>query len=220
MIKPLAVVFDMDGVLLDTEQLFARYWAESLLALGYTPKDAAILGTLGVSSQDSPAIFCAHYGPDFPYRDCALTMVKLYKAHIHTHGVPVKPGATAILQRLKALGLPLGLASSNQRQYVESQLASVELLGYFDALVCGDDVPRSKPDPAIYITACKKLGVSPRDAYALEDAPAGVRSARLAGMQVLMVPDMLEPDKETRSLTTSVLPNLTAALAYLEKAMA
>ena len=212
---PVPIVFDMDGVLLDSERLFFRCWSESVAQLGFPPKGDTFLATLGVSAADTPEIFYASYGRSFPYQACARDMVRRYRAAVKSQGVPIKAGAKALLSMLKEAGCPLALASSNQRDYIQEQLGAVGILPFFDHIVSAEDILHAKPDPMIYRAACEKLHVKPETAYAVEDAPVGVRSAAGAGMQVLMVPDMVQPDEEIRSLATGVFPSLLHVQTYL-----
>ena len=124
-------------------------------------------------------------------------------------------GAREILADLAARGVPLALASSTEGALVRRELDEAGLLRFFDALVCGDQVRRSKPDPEIFLTAAARLGVEPERCFVIEDSFNGVRAAAAAGMRPLMVPDLLPPDEEMRRLSEAILPDLAAAGRYL-----
>ena len=129
--------------------------------------------------------------------------------------MPLKPGARELLHHLREENWGIGLASSTRRVLVQSQLEGVGLWHYFDQVVTGDQLERSKPAPDIYLMACRALGVAPEAAWAVEDSYNGIRSSAAAGMRPIMVPDLLPPTPEMRQLSHIILPDLTAVEDYL-----
>ena len=212
-----AVVFDMDGVLLDSETPLIKAFEERAAARGLKADIAAICHRcLGVTRDISRRVWQAEFGEDFDYdamRDEAYALFMEKTAA----GVPMKPYVPEMLAWLKAAGKKVGLASSTPRAVVTKELKTDGLIDYFDALVCGDMVSRSKPDPAIYLEACRRLGVDPRRSAGIEDSFAGVRAVKAAGMLTIMVPDILQPDEATREAADYVAPSMAEVRRYLEE---
>lgn len=208
------VIFDMDGVLLDTERLMMSCFAEAARELGLPYLEAAYTDTLGAGEADTRAIFSAHYGDaatgEALYaRFCVCTQKRLL-----TEGPPVREGAAELLAFLHGRGCRMAVASSNLRANIEAELSAVGLLHYFETVTSGDSVTRAKPDPEIYRCALSSLHAPGADAYAVEDAPAGVRSAAGAGLKAILVPDILRPDPAVFALAHRVLPSLGWTQAY------
>lgn len=212
-----AVVFDMDGVLLDSETPLIKAFEERAAARGLKADIAAICHRcLGVTRDISRRVWQAEFGEDFDYdamRDEAYALFMEKTAA----GVPMKPYVPEMLAWLKAAGKKVGLASSTPWAVVTKELKTDGLIDYFDALVCGDMVSRSKPDPAIYLEACRRLGVDPRRSAGIEDSFAGVRAVKAAGMLTIMVPDILQPDEATREAADYVAPSMAEVRRYLEE---
>ena len=212
-----AVVFDMDGVLLDSETPLIKAFEERAAARGLKADIAAICHRcLGVTRDISRRVWQAEFGEDFDsdaMRDEAYALFMEKTAA----GVPMKPYVPEMLAWLKAAGKKVGLASSTPWAVVTKELKTDGLIDYFDALVCGDMVSRSKPDPAIYLEACRRLGVDPRRSAGIEDSFAGVRAVKAAGMLTIMVPDILQPDEATREAADYVAPSMAEVRRYLEE---
>ena len=215
--KSIPVVFDMDGVLINSEALFDTCWRQSILQTGHPVKEDVLQNTIGVDTEEVRRVFLSGYGEDFPYEACEHAMRERYRTQLETVGVPPMPGAIEILSALKEQGCPLALASSNLRYLIDAQLETAGLLSFFDAIVCAEDVAEGKPSPAVYEKACEALRVPPETAYAVEDAPAGVLSAYRAGMRVVMVPNLIAPTPEERRVCTLIAPSLGEVLAYFRQ---
>lgn len=207
----------MDGVLIDSERLILA------CILDAAPADCdrerlrqAMFASLGVTNPEVQRIIREHMGEGFRFDECEKRAVELYFARLEAEGVPVKPGARALLEHLSAEGYTIGLASSSARQLVERELGMAGLLPYFQAIATGDMVENSKPAPDIYLLACEKLGVSPADAYAVEDSPKGLQSAAAAGLMPLMVPDLAPVTDELRPLCRAVFHTLLDVLDWVK----
>lgn len=212
-----AFVFDMDGVLIDSERLII----DCVLSVTPTGFDrdrlkGAMLQTLGVTGQEVRRIIVRQMGADFPFEDCMIAAGESYFAHLAAHGVPLKPGARELLSYLSAQGYTIGLASSSPMHLVERQLTMAGLFGYFSAFATGDMVQNSKPAPDIYLLACQKLSIAPESAYAIEDAPKGVQAAASAGLGVLMVPDLAPASDALAALCQGVYPSLLDILDWVK----
>ena len=193
------IVFDMDGVLLDSEQLILNIWTflgekHHFSGIGDVMKEC-----IGTNREETGRIVEAHYGPEFPYEEFRQESREIFLEKTRD-GVPLKPGARELLQFLKINGWDIGLASSTSGEMVRRELQDVGLLDFFRVIVSGEMVRESKPHPEIYFKACELMGVEPKEAVAVEDSKNGVRSAAMAGMKVILVPDLVEPDDDTRRL--------------------
>lgn len=208
------IVFDMDGVLFDSEQLISRCWKEMGAKMGLPHIYETFLDCVGTTQKNTQAVFQRTY-PGVSYDQFQKGCRAGFFGHVDAHGMPLKSGARVLLHHLREANWGIGLASSTRRVLVQSQLEGVGLWHYFDQVVTGDQLERSKPAPDIYLMACRTLGVAPEAAWAVEDSYNGIRSAAAAGMRPIMVPDLLPPTPEMRQLSHIILPDLTAVEDYL-----
>ncbi len=194
-----AVLFDMDGTLTDTEKYYQEAWPKSLNHFGYemTPEKPLILRSLG--RPYAVEQFKEWYGPDFDYWSVRNYRKQLVE-DIFKDGIPLKPGAKEILQWLRDNGVFVALVTANDKERAERYTKKIGLYDYFDAIVCADMVEFGKPAPDIYAYACKELKVEPGRTLAVEDSPNGCTSAYRAGCNVVMVPDLTEPDEELKKM--------------------
>jgi HAD superfamily hydrolase (TIGR01509 family) len=207
-LKPFsAVIFDMDGTILDTENVFRTIVFEVCTELGYEMTDAVHLSMVGSSHEATSRILVEAYGMTFPYtlfdEKCRFSM----RQRMHEE-VPVKTGAREIIKELRDRGIPTAVATSSRRPHVDQHLGTAGLLGMFETIVTRDDVTHPKPHPEPYLTAARRLGVDPLKCLALEDSHSGVRAAHAAGMQTIMVPDLVHPSDEIRALGIAVMESL------------
>ena len=203
-----AVIFDMDGVIFDSERLVLEGWLEIAAKYGIEGIEEVLPRCLGVNAQATREIFREYYGQDFPYDEYKKEASALFHSRYGNGKLPLKPGVKELLSYLKENGYLVGLASSTRQAIVEQEIRDAGLMPYFDNLVCGDMLKRSKPEPDIYLKACENLDVEPRMAVAVEDSYNGIRSAKRAGMVPVMVPDMVQPDEEMRSLAHKICKDL------------
>ncbi|MDO5146056.1 MAG: HAD family phosphatase [Eubacteriales bacterium] len=211
-----AVVFDMDGIIFDSERLMTRCWMELDKQYGIPNVEDVCVECLGTNDEETKRIFLHTYGQDFPYERYEQEMMHLYRKWISEGKLEMKPGVTDILSWLKQQGIKVGLATSSRRVLAVEEIREAGLLSFFDSITCGDEVSRSKPEPDIYQKACQNLGVKPENAFAIEDSYHGVRAGKSAGMSVIMVPDMKQPDEAISNLADIVLPSLIKAKDFLE----
>lgn len=212
-----AVIFDMDGVIFDSERCVIECWkvvADKHDIKGIEP---VLMKCLGVTYEEGKRIFLEHYGEDFPYDEWKKERSDLYHERYDNGRLPLKPGIRELLIYLKENGYKVGVASSTREAVVSKQLIDAGLIKYFDNLTCGDMLERSKPEPDIYLMACDKLGVKPEEAIAIEDSYNGIRSAYKAGMFPIMVPDLVEPDDEMELLTGKIFAGLSDVKRWLEE---
>ena len=214
-----AVIFDMDGVIFDSERLVIECW-QVVAARHNIPDIVEIcMRVQGNNREETGRRFREKYGNAFPYEVYKKEVSALFR-HLYGEGrLPLKPGVVEILQELKHKRMPLALASSTRTDIVKQELQDAHLLRYFDAVLGGDVAPRSKPEPDIFLAAAAALQVEPKYCYVLEDSYNGIRAAFRAGMHPVMVPDMQQPTEEIRKLAEVIAENLLTALEYLRKRM-
>ena len=213
-----AVIFDMDGIIFDSERGVIECWKE--IAEKYDIKDieASCIKCTGTNSQRTKEIMHEIYGEYFPYDEYAAEASRMFHEKYDGGKLPVKKGAENILRYLKERNVKTALASSTRKEVVVNELRDAGLLEYFDEIVTGDMVKRSKPAPDIFLLACEKVGAEPSNAYAIEDSYNGIRSASAGGLRPIMVPDILGPDEEMESLSEVVLNDLDEVILYLDNA--
>ena len=205
--RPSAVIFDMDGLLFDTEAL----WQEALLSAaaegGHAIPDEIFNKSIGVRRSQCRGLFVSHFGEDFLFDDFHADWTRHFWL-IAENKLSLKPGVPELLEFLDQLRLPRAIATSSSRATVERHLTSHGLMDRFDELVCRGDYEEGKPAPDPFLRAAERLGVEPRLCLALEDSHIGVRSASAAGMMTIMVPDLLEPTEDICTLCVFVARDL------------
>ncbi len=213
-----AVIFDKDGLLLDTETVVRTAMFKACAELGYIMEDGLHLSLIGHGRDGNDAILRAHYGADFPLADYR-ERCRIHFEEICRDEVPEKPGARELLVYLKGKRIPVAVATATGRARSEDNLRRTGFAGFVDVLVTRDDVQFSKPHPEPFLTAAERLGVLPSECLALEDSHQGVRAAHAAGMATIMVPDMLKATPEIEALCAGVLDDLHAVRALIEEAL-
>jgi len=212
---PAAVVFDMDGVLFDTEVVFDEAWRQVARRMGIADIEPAIRDCRGVT----PKFIREYFGREYPavdYDEFDRLNGELYEELIE-NGVPEKPGMQQILKDLRAKGIKIALATSGERGRVLHHLRQAGIENAFDAIITGDMVKHSKPAPDIYLTAAEALGVSPADCIGVEDSHNGVRSAHAAGMRVAMVIDQMPATDEMCALAWRVFNSLHELISAISE---
>lgn len=192
------VLFDMDGVVLDTEKLYARFWAEAAHALGYAMTYEQALGMRSLNSAAGQAKLESYFGPGVSRAEMRKKRVELMDSYVAEFGVEAKPGIHELLDYLKGQGIRTAIATSSPMERAKSYLDSLGLTAKFDCICSGHDVAQGKPAPDIYLKAAASIGVSPENCLAIEDAPAGILSAHRAGCMPVLVPDLDGSDGEMR----------------------
>jgi HAD superfamily hydrolase (TIGR01509 family) len=206
--RPLkAVVFDMDGLLIDSEQLVFRAMQETAISMGGEMPFEVFQRMVGLQHVESDLIALEHFGPQFDLEAWRVGV----RAYFHDEAaaeVALKEGVVELLDHLDVARLPRAVATSSGRDAVERHLGHHGLLDRFDAILARGDYPAPKPNPDPFLAAAKALGVLPQDCLALEDSHNGVRAAAGAGMMTIMVPDMLEPTEEMHTLCLRIARDL------------
>ena len=209
------VIFDMDGVLVDTEPIWDSIWPECCRQMGLPlPPDSFYTGGRGMSGEVY-ANYVHSFFPQVDARELVDTLMQMGKERF-AQGVPLKPGVRELLDYLRAQKLPCAIASSSSHSIIEGNLRCTGLADYFDVIVSGQDVTLTKPNPAIFLLAAERLGVDIRHCLILEDSLNGVRAGHAAGAVTVMVPDMIPPNDEIAQLYTCCCTNLLEVKAMLE----
>lgn len=210
------VLFDMDGIVLDTEKLYARFWQEAAVALGYPMTWQQALGMRSLSRVAGQAKLESYFGKGISILEVREKRIELMERYIDEHGVDVKQGIYELLDYLDAQGIPKAITTSSPMERVRKYLTPLGLLDRFDKICTGYDVPKGKPEPDIYLYGAASLGLAPENCLAIEDSPAGVLSAYRAGCMTVMVPDMDQPDSETQSRLFAKADSLQDIVELLE----
>jgi HAD superfamily hydrolase (TIGR01509 family) len=211
------IVFDMDGLMFDTERLAVEGYALAGRITGQNiPKDL-IVKAIGLNRENTTKLFHEHYSKDFDYFSIRKIMVDYTTEYIEKNGMPCKPGLIELLEYLKNNRYAFTVATSTDRDRTEYYMAKAGIRGYFGDLVCGDMVKRGKPEPDIYLKACEILSLPASECIALEDSPMGILSAYRAGMKPVMIPDLIEPDANTKKLLHACLASLLDLTGLLER---
>ncbi|MDR0519466.1 MAG: HAD-IA family hydrolase [Clostridiales Family XIII bacterium] len=216
---PKAVVFDMDGLMFDSERLAREGWGDVAKRHGIDIPAWLIDRTMGLKCSEIRSLFQEHFdgaGIDADAKTLHMERNELLLERVEREGAPVKSGLFGLLAHIRGKGLRTAVASAASPKRVETMLRKSGLTDAFDTVVTGGDVANGKPDPEIFLTAAARLGLSPKDCLALEDSANGVQAAAAAGMPVVMIPDSIEPTEEIRALAYMVLPTLNDVIPLIE----
>ena len=211
------VLFDMDGLMFDTERLDLEAWRHAGQKLGFPVDEQVLLALRGTTGPAAREKLRQAFGPGFDYDRTRRARLAYSGAWIEAHGMPVKPGLYALLETLRARGIPAALATSTSRETALSYLRKARVDGFFAAAVCGGEVAHPKPAPDVFCAAARLLGLDPAGCMVLEDSPNGIRAAHAAGCIPVMVPDLTPPDEELRALCAAVVPTLEQVPALLDR---
>jgi len=210
-----AAIFDMDGLLVDSERTIMKMWIAAGLDLGITLSPPDYLRIVGRSSTECHEILTDLFGGATTFGEALIRVRQQLDAPAGQPTFPLKSGAHALLVELARRGIPCAVASSSSVEDIKSRLERVGVLHFFEAVAGGDEVAREKPDPAVYRLAAHRLGESVHACLAFEDSDHGARAAVSAGAAVVIVPDLKHPTREVVKLSFRVLGKLDEAIEHV-----
>lgn len=202
-----AVIFDMDGTLLETEAVHLDAFARTGDAIGWPMPQELLLSMVGIHRDANRQMLADRLGPEFPLERFYADSDALFDAAVDA-GIPLRPGADLLLDHLARSGIPMALATSTEAPFAQDRLRKTGIAQYFDVVVTRSDVVHPKPHPEPYLLAAARLGVEPEHVVAVEDSHAGVQSATAAGIATVMVPDLLPATDELALACAAILPSL------------
>ncbi len=211
-----AAIFDMDGLLLDTERVCLSVFEQACHAVNVPFLRDVYLSIIGKNAAGIEQTLKAGYGPELDYPVLHQEWRKRYNAVVKHQAIPVKEGVIELLKWLKKNGIPTAVATSTQRDIADIKLRLAELDQYFDVYATGCEVTNGKPDPEIYLLAAQRLHVDPQSCLAFEDSNNGTKSAIAANMKTYQIPDLVEPSAETVALGANIRHSLHDVLNDLK----
>jgi len=211
-----AIIFDMDGLMIDSERVTFECYQERLKDMNLTMDEEFYKTLLGKPIKGIYQRFYDVYGNDFPIENVIQDVHQLMAERFETEGVPVKKGLVELLHYLKDNNYKTIVATSSNRDRVDKILAQAKITEFFDDSICGDEVTKGKPNPEVFLKSCQKLGVNVDEAIVLEDSEAGIQASNDANIKVICIPDMKYPEKQYEEKTFKILKDLTEVTAYLK----
>jgi HAD superfamily hydrolase (TIGR01509 family) len=214
--RPSAVIFDMDGLMFDTENLTIPFWETAGKPFGYNITYDIVLRMVGISAEKARGVLLEEFGADFPYDAIRDEFRAIVKNEVEKNGVPLKPGLIYLLDRLSVAKIPYGVATSSRSATAINMLSKAGILDRFAALTCGEEVTNGKPAPDIFLLAAEKLGQSPSVCVGFEDSPPGLMGLYAAGIRSIFIKDLIEPPQEVLATVWKRCNDLKEAAAFLE----
>ena len=211
-----AAVFDMDGLMFDTERLVYENWQDMMDERGYDYDLEFFKQTVGKRKNEVQRIYFDRFGDDFPYWELADLGKARYVERVKSEGMPIKKGLVELLTYLRERDIKIALATSTSRQTAQFNLDISDTARFFDSLVCGNDVVNGKPHPEVFLTAAKRLGAKPENCVAYEDSINGIISAHNAGMVTVMVPDYIAPTEEIKPMIDFLCEDLSQSIEKIK----
>jgi len=214
--QPEAFIFDMDGLLLDTEGVYKRSWTTACSALGFDLTEELYLTLIGITVADCEKRLVVHFGENFPLDRFRGDARAGYDAIVAAEGIPMKPGVLAALDWAADRNIPCGVGTSTHTEEARERLKRHGIVDRFSVVVGGDQIKHGKPDPETFLKVAGALGRKPEDCLVFEDAHSGVHAARAAGMSVVLVPDLLAATPEIAAKAAGVFPSLQQAVKWID----
>ncbi len=209
-------IFDMDGLMFDTEKLLVRFWRQAAAEHGYNMTFENVLSIRSLSRKYSIPLLKGIFGEQFEFEQIRARRIELMNSYIDENGFDIKDGLFELLDFLKENNYKIAVATATDLQRSTVYLKKAGVYGYFNVIVCGNMVKNGKPEPDIYIAAADKLELEPCECAALEDSPNGLRSAHAAGCHTIMIPDLSQPDDEVKPFVNSVYETLDKAIDFFK----
>lgn len=210
-------IFDMDGLMFDSERLVCSIWQEMMDENGYKFNVDIFKNTIGLRQDKSKKFYTSLYSEDFDYDGFKIQSRQRFYKRIEKDGVPIKKGLFELLDFLKDNNIKMAVATSTSAKTALKVIKKAGVYDYFDSFVCGDDVKNGKPHPEVFLTAAERIGVPPEECIAFEDSINGIKSAFAANMTTVMVPDFLQPTDEIKPKISLLCKSLDEAIAFIAK---
>ncbi|MFV0393074.1 MAG: HAD family hydrolase [Coprobacillaceae bacterium] len=210
------LIFDMDGLMFDSERIAGEAYKRAAKEHGYDVKDETRYQLLGRSKTDGHRIIMELMGEDYPAVEVGELSRKYKDEHINAHGLPVKRGLVELLDFAKGKGMHIAVASSSDKSVIEWYLGLTNLTAYFDFIISGDQVVHSKPNPEIFLKVCSHFNIDTSEALVLEDSKSGILAAVNGNIPVICIPDILEHEEDITKLTYRTLPDLSCVIDVLQ----
>ena len=210
------VIFDMDGLMFDTEPIWGSCWGQVIAEYGYEMPDGLLDKVRGCSGDTICTELRCLLGEDVPAEAIWERERRLACETLLEQGAPKKPGLDDLLEYLHDLVLPMAVASASPKDVILNNLRTAGLERYFDVLVSGEDLDRGKPDPLIFLETSERLGTRPAKTLVLEDSANGVTAAHRGGFMCVMVPDLERPSAEVEAMTNAVVGSLDQVIDLME----
>jgi len=210
------IIFDMDGLMFDTERIAYISWKQAALIHGYELNGDIFNKTIGANLERTKEIYLEHFGNGFPIEEVTDQRIIIAENLIKTNGVPIKSGLYELLDYLKDLDVKKAVATSTSRGRAFTLLKMASIDSYFDYVLCGDEIKNSKPNPEIFLRVAEKLDCRPESCFVLEDSEVGILAAHRAGMLPIMIPDMKFPNEELGKLAFRQMSTLLEVKMFLE----
>lgn len=207
-LKYSAAIFDMDGLLLDSERIALKTFEETCEILNVEYDMSIYFKCIGTNNEKTREILVNGFGPAFSYEDFTELWFQKFEKESIDRPVPLKDGAERLLKKLKSISMPLSVATSTAHDDAVHKLRKANILDYFSFVVAGDQIENCKPDPEIYIKAASRLGEDTERCIAFEDSENGVKSAVASGMTVIQIPDLVQPSNEIKALGHLIFKSL------------
>lgn len=211
-----AVLFDMDGTLIDTEKYYRIFWPKAMAEFGYHMTDEQVLSMRSLGRPFAPAQLKEWFGEELDYYAIRARRTQIMEECLDKEGIQLKPGAVMILRELQRRGIPAAVATASPPERTEKYLNNTGIRQYFSKIISATQVKEGKPSPDIYLFACEELGFEPEECMAVEDAPNGVLAAYRAGCKVVMVPDQTQPDEELKKCLYGCVERLDQLERFLK----
>ncbi len=211
-----AVIFDIDGLMIDSERVSQRSWGQVMAEAGYTLTEAIYLQMIGRTEKDVKHILAAQFGAQFPFERMYTNREARFFEIIASEGIPVKPGLLELISWVKSKHLKIAVATSTYCRLAESKLAAAHIREHFDVIVSGDEVVNGKPAPDLFLAAAARIDADPTRCVVLEDSQAGIQAAYAAGMYPILVPDMQPIEEHVVKLAHGVIKTLDQAVPLIQ----
>ncbi len=210
------VIFDMDGLMFDTEPVWGQCWVPVCEPYGYEVSDELVAGVRGCAGDTMYAALRKYLGDDAPVEKIWVDAKRYVQDYVMSHAMPKKPGLDDLLEYLHDRALPMAVASGSVEEVIRHNLNAGGISHYFDVLLSGESIGRGKPDPLIFFETAKLLGTRPERTLVLEDSFNGVEAGHNGHFVTVMVPDLAEPDDRIRSMATAVVDRLDQVIDLME----